>query len=281
MRSAAVRSWDNTSKAKDAMGSTGIASHSSTYSDSLSRLGGLQKTAKGAPAYSRFINRRVGRHLAAAAHARGMSPNQVTALSAFFSLATIACLAVIPPSWALGVGVCLGLLVGYALDSADGQVARLRGGGSPSGEWLDHVVDSFKTASLHAAVLVCMFRYFEFATPWPLLVPIGFGAVASVWFFAVFLTDQLRRAQYAAAGTPVVAPDSNASVVRSLLVAPTDYGVLCLTFLFLGATGFFFAIYAALLAGYVVFLLAAMPKWYREVKSFGAPGDPTRGGIES
>ena len=57
-----------------------------------------------------------------------------------------------------GVVVSLLLILGYALDSADGQLARLLGGGTPEGEWLDHVIDSAKLATIHLAVLVSLYR---------------------------------------------------------------------------------------------------------------------------
>ncbi len=56
-----------------------------TFSGALAKTSGVQKTSKGAPAYSRFINRRLGRYLAAGAFALRMTPNQVTFVSAMFS----------------------------------------------------------------------------------------------------------------------------------------------------------------------------------------------------
>lgn len=101
-----------------------------SYRETLQRLGGAQKpVASGAPAYSVLVNRPVGRYLAAWAYRIGMTSNEVTAVSAAFSFTGIAVLALATPTWGAGVGVWLLLAVGYALDSADGQVARLRGGG--------------------------------------------------------------------------------------------------------------------------------------------------------
>ena len=57
---------------------------------------------------------------------------------------------------------------------------------------------------------------------------------------------------------------ADASVVRSLLVAPTDYGVLVLSFLMFGWRGGFVAVYAALLVANAAFLSLALVKWYRE-----------------
>lgn len=247
----------------------------SGYAAALERLRRHQKTAKGAPAYSRFVNRRMGRQLAALAYAAGWTPNQVTALSAVFTFSAIAAIALVPPSVPLAVAVTLSLVVGYALDSADGQLARLRGGGSPSGEWLDHVLDSVKTASIHAAVLVSLFRFAELSGSAYLLVPVGWLVVANVWFFTVILTDQLRRSAAAAAGTPVVPPGTAAPVLRSVLALPTDYGLLCLVFLALPWAPAFLVLYGLVLLGSLLFLVLALPTWFREMGRLG--GRPAAG----
>lgn len=243
---------------------TGPRSAEETFSDTLRRLGSAQKPpAKGSPAYSRFVNRRIGRLLAAASYRAGLTPNQVTAISAVFSAAAIAAIALVPPNPLVAVLIALGLLVGYAFDSADGQLARLRGGGSPAGEWLDHVIDSVKTVALHLAVLVSWFRFLD-PDAALLLVPVGFTVVATVFFFVQILTDQLRRAHPGQA--PAAAGAGRAAVLRSIVVVPTDYGLLCLIFvLFAWPAGFVLA-YGLLLLGTALFLAAALPKWFREMQ---------------
>lgn len=230
-----------------------------TYRATVQQLSTAQKTSKGAPAYSRFVNRKAGRYMAAAAYRLGRTPNQVTAVSAAFSALAIALVASVRPSVALGVVVAVFLAVGYAFDSADGQLARLRGGGSPAGEWLDHVVDSAKICALHLAVLVSFYRFDGRSDP-ELAVPLLWTFVATVSFFVIILNDQIRRAHGTAA--PVTA---HASVLRSLLVAPTDYGVLLLSFLLFGWHRVFVAVYAALLLANAAFLALALVKWYREI----------------
>ena len=237
-----------------------------TFRETLHRLRGAQKPpATGSPAYSRFVNRKIGRVLAAASYHAGLTPNQVTGISAVFSAAAIAMVALVDPTWLTGVVVAVLLLVGYAFDSADGQLARLRGGGSPAGEWLDHVVDSVKTAALHLAVLICWFRFYEVDVAW-LLVPVAFTMVATVFFFVQILTDQLRRAHPDQAPKP--ADSSRAAVLRSLVVAPTDYGLLCIAFVLLGWPLGFSVVYGLMLVGTTLFLFAALPKWFREVSRF-------------
>ena len=241
-----------------------------SYADAMRRLRAHQKSAKGAPAYSRFINRRLGRHLAALSFVVGLSPNQVTFISSTFTFAAIATVALVEPSVIVAAGVCLSLLLGYALDSADGQLARLRGGGSPSGEWLDHVTDSAKIASIHAVVLVAFYRFFDLPNRIYLLVPIAYLVVASVWFSTVLLTDQLRRSHRAVIASREVTTGAAAPTLRSILALPADYGLLCCAFITLAWTPVFLALYSVLFLGNALYLAAALPVWFREIAAFGA-----------
>lgn len=225
----------------------------------VARLRSYQKPNRGAPAYSRFVNRPVGRVLAAVAFHAGLTPNRVTAISATFSLAGIALLALLPATWWLGLVVALLLALGYAFDSADGQLARLQGSGRPSGEWLDHVVDCAKITALHLAVLVGIHRHFGDSPA--NLVPMGFLLVANLLFFTFILTDQLKRAH----GHTGAAVSDPASTWRSLAVVPTDYGLLCIVFVLWGAPSAFLTVYALMLAGSLGYLLLGAPKWFKDV----------------
>lgn len=240
-----------------------------SYAVALRTLAFRQKSAKGAPAYSRFVNRRAGRLLAALAYVIGLTPNQVTAISAVFTFTGIGLIALATPTPLLGLGVALALMVGYAFDAADGQLARLRGGGSTAGEWLDHMVDAAKISSLHLAVLVSWYRFPPAeSTAW-LLVPLGFAIVAAVMFFGMILNDLLRRLHHTRRGTAPAEP-ARPSVIRSLLVVPTDYGLLCVAFALLGFGEVFLALYGLLFAGNLLFMLAAAVKWYRDIASLDA-----------
>lgn len=234
-------------------------SHES-YTEVLSRLGSAQKgRARGAPAYSLYVNRRVGRHLAAAAHLAGLTPNQVTAVSAAFTTAGIALVAAGPRAAWVGVVVWLLLALGYAWDSADGQVARLRGGGSVAGEWLDHFVDSGKVIALHLAVLVGLYRHG--VGDGYLWVPLAFTLVSGMTFFGMILNDLLKGAR----GLASSAARGGGSGVRSLLLLPTDYGVVCLGFVLWGWAAGFEVVYALLFAAALGFLALAAAKWFREM----------------
>lgn len=253
-----------------------------SFVEAYSTLRGAQKTARGAPAYSRWVNRPIGRVLAAAAYRIGLVPNQVTAISALVTYSGIAVLALVRPSASISVLVALLLLLGYALDSADGQLARLTRLGRPSGEWLDHVIDMGKTCLLHGAVALSWVRWgvpgldADWADLWAVGIPLLFLTVAVVGFFAWLLSDVLirvaragQRSRAAGETTPAVpgtAAAQPAPVLRSLLRLPGDYGLLALTFVLFALPAFPVA-YALLLLANAVILLAALPVWFSQVRA--------------
>ena len=236
-----------------------------TYWETVTRLASAQKGAsRTAPAYSRFVNRKLGRLLAAWAYRAGLTPNAVTAISAACTGVALLLLLVLEPSFLLGLGVALLLVLGYAFDSADGQVARLRGGGTPAGEWLDHIVDAIKTAALPISGFVCLQRT-DLPEAW-LAVPLVYAVVASATFFGMILTEQLRK-QNGRAGI-TASSGGVKDVIRGLLVLPMDYGVLCLSFLLLGAPAVFLTVFSLLTVGSFLFLCLALRKWFREISGF-------------
>ncbi len=250
-----------------------------SYSDTVRRLAAAQKSGKGAPAYSRFVNRKLGRLFAAAGFHLGMTPNGITVVSAAFSFAGIILLATVQPSWWLGILITLLLVLGYALDAADGQLARLRGGGSVTGEWLDHMVDCLKISTLHMCVLISWYRFGVMVSDgmderW-LLVPIGYAIVAAVSFFAQILNEQLTKNAALKRGTATSAtapPGETPSVLVSLLKIPTDYGLLCLIFVLLGASDLFIAAYTLMFIGSAAYLAAASIKWFGQMKDLDRGG---------
>lgn len=231
-----------------------------SYADAVRSLAAAQKSGSGAPPYSRWINRPLGRRLAALAYRVGLSPNQVTLLSGGCSLAAILGIALIRPQAWLGLVVGVLLVLGYALDSADGQLARLIGGGSLAGEWLDHMVDTVKVCLLHSAVLISLYRFGSADRPW-LLVPLGYLLVSVVFFVSFLLIGKLRLE--AAAGSE--RRSSGRGLLQTVVALPTDYGVLCLVFFAFGWPTLFLVLYTALFAAHTLVLSGAMARWWREL----------------
>ncbi|MGW1319685.1 CDP-alcohol phosphatidyltransferase family protein [Streptomyces sp. NPDC002426] len=242
------------------MGSTGTV---------LRELRGAQKSSKGVSLYSRYVNRPAGRLLAAGAFRAHLTPNQVTLISAAFTFTAIAAVALVEPSWQLGILVYAGLAVGFAFDSADGQLARLTGRGGPDGEWLDHVVDCAKMILVHSAVLIAFHRSGSLPGEGWLLLPLGFLFTAVLTFCAGLLREQLGKAAVGTAPAPA-ATGAPVSRIRAVALLPADYGVFCLVFLLLGAPGAFRAGYAVLAAVHALFLVAFLAKWFRELKALRA-----------
>jgi phosphatidylglycerophosphate synthase len=199
----------------------------------------------------------------------GLTPNQVTAISGMFTYAAIALLATVRPSWITSVIVALMLLVGYALDSADGQLARLTNLGRPSGEWLDHVLDMGKICLLFGAV---SFSWARFGIPgvadpqWEFAVPPLFLGVSVVAFFGWLLSDLLIRIRRAQIGIPPPPASAiPAPALRSLLRLPSDYGLLALTFAWFSTSAFLVTLTLLLIANAAI-LAAALPVWFSQVR---------------
>ncbi|MCR2823962.1 CDP-alcohol phosphatidyltransferase family protein [Microbacterium sp. zg.Y909] len=204
------------------------------------------------------MNRPLGRLLAAASAAAGMGPNAVTALSALVTGVGLIVLAVPAPSAATGLIAAALLVLGFALDSADGQVARLTGRSSPAGEWLDHVVDAGKMVAVHAAVLIGLWRADSVPTAW-LLVPLAYAFVAVVLFAGLTLYSLLAPPAAGSAAAP--------STLRSVALLPADYGILALSFALWGAPMTFLGAYTLLLAATTAITAGLLVKWFRSLSA--------------
>ncbi|WP_411721954.1 CDP-alcohol phosphatidyltransferase family protein [Mycetocola sp.] len=185
----------------------------------------------------------------------------MTFLSAMSTTAGLALLVALDPSVAGGVAVAALLVLGFALDSADGQVARLSGRTSPAGEWLDHVVDAAKMVAVHGCVLVAVWLHAPHETLW-LVIPLAFQLVATVMFAGGTLIDLLKRA------LPTETSDRGpTTTVRALALLPADYGVLALCFLLWGLPAVFQTVYALLFAANAVLVVLLLGKWFRELRA--------------
>ncbi|MEA4944770.1 MAG: CDP-alcohol phosphatidyltransferase family protein [Propionicimonas sp.] len=231
------------------------------YRAALERLRSAQKPSAGTPLYSRLVNRPLGRRFAALTYTWGWTPNRVTAVSAVFTFSGIALAALVPTAWWLGLVISALLVLGYALDSADGQLARLRGGGSVQGEWLDHTVDAAKVLTIHSAILIAAYRFFDLPPVW-LLVPVVYLVVDSLLYFAMMERDLLLAR---AAGGKAPASEASTSILRAILILPSDYGLFCLVFVLFGFPPVFFVVYTLMLVSNTAFLLMALVKWYRQL----------------
>ena len=243
-----------------------LIARTAPWRDVRGALVAAQKSNRNAPAYSRWVNRPLGRVFAATAYRAGLTPNAISLISAVFTFTAIGLLPAATPSIGSGLLIAALLVLGYALDSSDGQVARLQGGGTLAGEWLDHVLDAFKNTSFHLAVAVMWIRNLEGWPVWTTAVPLVFTLQASVWFFCLIITDLLLR--NAGAKQQVLAVEEGRQPVwTSLLGIPADYGFLCLAMALLGWFPLWRWLYALLAAANVVILLLQLVRWFRRVSA--------------
>jgi hypothetical protein len=89
-----------------------------------------------------------------------------------------------------------------------------------------------------------------------------------VWFFAVILTDLLRRSRTTTGVRP--AQTGGTKVARSIMVLPADFGVLALSFVLLGSQPAFIAVYTLLLIANAIFLAGKLLSWFREMRAIDA-----------
>jgi len=244
-----------------------------SFRQTVLQLSSAQKTAApGAPPYSLYVNRKAGKYVAAAAHRIGWSPNQITCVSAALTLSGVILLAAAPSSWWMGIAVWGMLALGYVFDSADGQVARLRGIGSPAGEWLDHVFDSAKLPSLHLAVLIATYRNFDLPNEAWLFIPVSFSVIASVGFFSMIIKDHLKIIHSHEVHDT---GKSKRSILKAVALLPTDYGMLCFLFVFFGSQSIFVFLYSLFFIANAGHLLLASFKWFNDMKNLESVGTET------
>jgi phosphatidylglycerophosphate synthase len=192
-------------------------------------------------------------------------------------------LVTLPPTPLVCAAVVVGLLVAYALDSADGQVARVTGVSSRQGEWLDHVVDAARLPAFHLSVGVALVRGLGLPG-WAGGLAVGFALLSSVWFFAQILASQMTAAhatpstsarQDGASGVP---EPRRAPAWVSFAKLPSDIGTLYLLVLVMPWTSWFLVGYSGLLVYSVVMAAAALARRYRELGSldrgFSSPRPP-------
>ncbi len=245
-----------------------VSAQQVTYRSNLDRLTRAQKPAAGTAAYSRLVNRPLGRRVAAAAALTGTTPNTASVVSASLSGSALVLVALVEPTWWSGVLAAVLLAAGYVMDSVDGQLARLAGSGSLAGEWLDHTIDCFKTSLIHVVVLISWFRFPPVEDRAMLLVPLLYGVVQTVTYFGLILMPLLRSKASGTATPPQTTATEHP--LRQWVLLPTDYGAFVWSFALLGAPTLFAGVYTALCVVNALALAVALRKWWRELRRLDA-----------
>lgn len=231
------------------------------FRETLAQLNSAQKPGHGVPAYTRWVNRRIARVFAAGAVKFGLTPNHVTVVSALISAVGLLVLIFAAPTVVTGIVAAVLFALGYALDSADGQVARVTGQSSPAGEWLDHVVDSIRVPAVHLTVAAGYLRFTDHfpGAGWGIAwMPLLFTVACVGHFMSQILAEQLRRTRKTSA-------PSAGGPLRSFINLHMDSGTLCWIFVFWGAGLFFEIVYGLLLLTNLLTIAASMVRKYQSL----------------
>ncbi|QWW19177.1 CDP-alcohol phosphatidyltransferase family protein [Schaalia sp. 19OD2882] len=245
----------------------GHTSWSARFRANRARLDAAQKPGNGVPAYTRWVNRRGARLVAAAGAASGMTPNGITFISLAFSVAGMVALVALPDRVWAGIPVAVLLATGYLLDSADGQLARLTGTSSKAGEWLDHVVDAFRTPAIHFTLALALMVHRPHLW-WLAVVAVVHGLVASGQFLSQILAEAFIRT---GGGT-----QRRGGTLRSFVLLPTDPGTLCWSFLLWGLPLAHGGLYALLTAVAIAHSAISLTRRHADLRALDEAGKATR-----
>lgn len=237
------------------------ASWGTRFTTYRAALAAAQKPGAGVPAYMRWVNRGAARVAAAACAAFGWTPNFVSFVSVCFSTLGLIVLVALEPTWWSGLIVGTSLAVGFMFDSADGQVSRVTGASSKTGEWVDHVADAFRSPAIHfcTAVAVMVYRPESW---WLAIVALVYGWVTSGQFMSQILAEQFVRA----AGRK----QTRGGNLRSFILLPTDPGVVCWTFALWGLGAPFMVLYTFLAVVAVAHSSMSLRRRYRDLRALDA-----------
>jgi phosphatidylglycerophosphate synthase len=171
---------------------------------------------RGGGLFTETVSQRLGAHLSVLAYRRSLAPTILTLANLGLGLAASALVIVLhgrAPAVPVGLGALLLWQLAYALDCADGQLARVTGQSSPAGARVDVLCDVALQIGLVAAVSTVAGHYVP--RPAPALI----AAFAATWMVNL-ITSILQQGGSAAS---LVAGTSPAVRVVKLI---RDYGAV-------------------------------------------------------
>ncbi|RKF24269.1 CDP-alcohol phosphatidyltransferase family protein [Micromonospora globbae] len=134
----------------------------------------FHRTNRGGGLFSESISQWLGAAFAVAAHRLGLRPTALTITNLVLGLATSVTVVALAgrvadgdvPAWVVGLLALVGWQVAYALDCADGQLARVTGQGSPAGARVDVLCDVAAQIALVAALGATAVAQHPSTPPW-------------------------------------------------------------------------------------------------------------------
>ena len=170
---------------------------------------------RGGGLFTETFSQRLGSYLCVVAYRLGLSPTALTLGNLLLGLAASGVVVAYAHrmSPVIGVVALVGWQLAYALDCADGQLARTTGRASPAGKRIDVLCDVALQIALVSSVVAVAFQYKPDIPPW-------LGALFAGTWMVNLVTSVLQ--QDGAAHSLVT---SNAPVIRMVKLV-RDYGAV-------------------------------------------------------
>lgn len=229
--------------------------------NNYSILGRYQKSGPGTPAYTRYVNRFFGRVLTALVSIFNISPNSVTLISGIITYSAFILLLIIDLTIVYSIGFVFLLIVGYALDSVDGQLSRLKKQGSNFGEWFDHTLDAIKIPLGHATAILLIVTSLE-VNEYYLIYFLVILSVSGGVFLSGILKSKLIKTDSNKTN------QNNDSFIKSILMLPVDYGTFMLLFIFAFDISLFLVAYLIWSLFYIVISMMILYKSGIQLKKY-------------
>ncbi|MTI95310.1 MAG: CDP-alcohol phosphatidyltransferase family protein [Firmicutes bacterium] len=170
--------------------------------------------------YTRYVSRKFAMLFTALFFKLNISPNIVTVLSAVFALSGAGVLFLPVGSVSSAIIMLIFLQVSYALDSADGQLARLLDKPSPIGAWFDLLMDRITGFLVTAALLYWYWEQDMFS---------GFPQFYGIFVFVMFANLTFSYATNLKGLVIKAKPGpGKSSLLKELVLAPSDTGIFYL-----------------------------------------------------
>jgi len=155
-----------------------------------------------------------------------ITPNAVTVLSAVMLIAAAGLVSVMRAAPWTGLVLAVASQLSYALDGADGALARVRGCSSRFGAWFDLMFDRIAHVSVLSLLALAVLEDGAYrADSVKAVAPVMLLMVVSVAYHNGFnLRGALFPARPASGGEASASPGSRAGVFQAILLTVCDFG---------------------------------------------------------
>lgn len=206
--------------------------------------------------YTYYVNRNAAIPVTWLMWKIGLTPNAVSLISFTVTHVALALLIALGASAPVAIGAYLLLVLGYILDSSDGQLARVSGKISRLGEWIDHSFDIIKLLTINMTLGYVVIQA-AVAADQSLTLPflaVGLNLLSQpAHFFIVNMKIMLLGIQGPETDLRQMSP---ATVLALLIRHGADYGLFIMIVLLLPWQEVFVPVYLLYGCFYFVLLVA-------------------------